>query len=124
MSNVNFTSGAIRVTDSAAVFGSVTYQISSIGSVSIKQDPGGFGTALMFADIVFSIYIWITISFLFGIVIFFGLGFAIAMIPSKSTLVFRTSSGDVHVFSSYDKALIAQIKGAIEQAFANRGSLQ
>ncbi|WP_352902632.1 DUF6232 family protein [Mesorhizobium sp. M1340] len=63
---------------------------------------------------------WIKAGFLFGIVVLFGLRFAIAMLPSKSTLVFRTSSGDVHVLSSYDKVLVSQVKGAIEEAFKNR----
>ncbi|RUX78266.1 hypothetical protein EN925_03790 [Mesorhizobium sp. M7A.F.Ca.US.006.04.2.1] len=122
MEKVNFTSGGIHVTDATAIFGNVTYQISSIGSVSIKQEAGGFGAVLILVAIIFSIYVWMKAGLLWGVLIFFGLGFATTMLPSKSTLVLRTSSGDVHVLSSHDKALVSQVKGAIEQAFKNRES--
>ena len=123
MSGYFFQQGNISVDATMAKFGMTSYPIANIGSVSVegvermaKQIALG---ALMLLIGIFTIF---TITIGVGIfLVFLGVIIIVAGVLSPAKLILRTSSGDQQAFASRNKALVWEIKSAIEAAIASRG---
>lgn len=115
-----FQQGDISVDRSLARFGSTSYPIANIGSVSTQRVGNGLLLLVGCALLLGGIFFLINSGFGPGIVLLV-MGFLIAYgARAQTALVLRTASGDVHAIKSPDHELVATIKAAIEQAITQR----
>jgi Family of unknown function (DUF6232) len=135
-----FESGDIRITSTVAQFGGTSYQIATIGGVSISQHrtrrPVTVAIFILGAFIVagslLSQHFEMTATgtaarsgqlILSGGVIMFGAVLLQLVWPGRRYLViFKTARGDIEALRSRKKDLVVRVKQAIEQAFIARGA--
>ncbi|HZV19704.1 MAG: hypothetical protein BGP16_11015 [Sphingobium sp. 66-54] len=118
MDDVLFQSGNILITRSVAKFGGATYPIANIGSVSVSEE---FPFALLgiFGGLATGLGVGAAIGVFAGLVAFAAVLYSAFKFPKKKqTLTLKTSSGDITAFSSKDQVLVANVRQAIETAFA------
>ncbi|MER9628934.1 DUF6232 family protein [Mesorhizobium sp. M0296] len=112
--------GNVIIGPSMAHFGSTSYPIANIGSVSIKDIGRGPAGPLGVIMAIVGLILLLQSNVFVGLVLL-ALG-AILFIRAKpkAALVLKTSSGDVQAMESTEKQIIADTKTAIERAFMNR----
>jgi uncharacterized protein DUF6232 len=119
-----YASKNVNITSTAAHFGNTTYQIANIGSVTIVDKRRLRGIAIALFLIGLALATQMNANQNMGAV---GIGGLILSIivqmvwpVRESTLVLKTSSGDIQAITSRDREYVDELKGAIEQAFAMR----
>lgn len=116
--SVIFKQGNVVIEKNLAKFGSTSYPIANIGSVSLVKigtglwKPSGVVLALMGA------YLAVTSNREVGALLFLVGAAMFFLTKAKSALVLKTSSGDAQAISSSDHDLVMKIKSAIEQAIS------
>lgn len=114
-----FNARGVRVTHAVARFGSTSYPIANIGSVSTSVGTTPSVTAGLF--VVGAILSFFVIG-AGGFVLLVGaLVLAPFLATKEMTLVLKTSSGDIQALKSQDLRFVASVKKAIEIAFVERG---
>jgi Family of unknown function (DUF6232) len=124
-------SPGVEITTKIAKFGSISYQVANIGSVSVytarKINPiaavlvivgiaaGFYANNLKGQGQDASLLFWIAAALVFG-------GILLQMFwPKKEfTFVLKTSSNDVHKIVSENGGYLESLQGAIETAFVER----
>ncbi|CDX59996.1 hypothetical protein MPL1032_30002 [Mesorhizobium plurifarium] len=117
---VYFRHGDVTIGPTMAHFGSTSYPIANIGSVSIKDIGRGGGAGFGVIMAIIGLVVLIESKPLVGLVLLtLGVVLFLGAKP-KAALVLKTSSGDVQAMESTEKQVIADTKAAIERAFMNR----
>ena len=116
----------VNITGTRAIFGSTTYSMANISSVSTREEPAKRALGIWIAIIGLLLLIigvsasltWLIIG---GIVIL-GIGALIAW-AAKGTYYVKISSasGEVDALSSSDKEYIAKVVQALNEAIISRG---
>ena len=128
MSNIILKGENYEITQTLAQFGSTSYPIANIGSISIKEIPEVGSAGCAWITIVFGALILISstsrsesaVPIVVAFIFLIG-GIAMFQIPPKPAsyiLMLKTSSGDQKALTSNDASQVKQIKQAIESAIA------
>lgn len=117
---VYFRHGDVIIGPTMAHFGSTSYPIANIGSVSVKDIGRGAAAPLGVIVAIVGLILLVQ-SKIFVALILLALGVVLFIrAKPKAALVLKTSSGDVQAMESAEKQIIADTKAAIERAFMNR----
>ena len=123
MDKPQFSKGNIEVTRTVARFGNTTYPIANIGAVSIEKQSHSLIRLAIFCTI--GGLVWMLAKNSVSPGIFAAIGGAVlwvfCAINYGAKLMLRTSSGNEQAFESSDRALVAELKSAIETAIHSRG---
>ena len=125
-------SGSVQITPKMARFGSTSYQIANIGSVTVEsvRKWNVFGVCLLVVSVVLGVWgfgiqgtrpdqatnLWLATA-----VVVIG-----AMVIQKIwpqiiyTVILKTSSGDIQALSSKDRGHVFSVQHALEDAFVRR----
>ena len=123
-----YSDGNTRITNSRAIFGSTTYAMSNITSVSKKQIPPSSGAGIFFMAIgmLLGIIGLSSLPKISGLLVTGGallvLG-AILVQSAKSTYIvmIASSSGESKALESKNKVLVEKIVEALNEAIVDRG---
>ena len=118
----------VEITTKIAKFGSISYQVANIGSVSVytarKINPiaaimvllgiaaGVYGNNLRLQGADASFFFWVTAALVLG-----GLLLQMFWPKKEFTFILKTSSNDVHKIVSENGEHLDALQGAIETAF-------
>ncbi len=116
----------VRITNTRAIFGSTTYAMNNIASVSMGFKPAnrkhGFVTLLLgLLILLIGISANITVGLIFGaVVIILGIIILGSAKPSYSVRI-GSASGEVAAFESKDEKYVQSIVQAMNEAIIKRG---
>ena len=126
-SDALFSAPGIMVTRNVAIFGQHSYQIANIGSIETRQKQFSSWQYTLTWGIGLVVSLGaLAISFGLALMLFFLTIIVAAMVrsqwpgPVETTLVFKTSSGDIQAFKSMKGAEVDAVKDAMHKAFALR----
>jgi hypothetical protein len=128
-----FEDGEVKITNLRAVFGSKTYTISNISSVSLSQkDPSGcLPLIVLFIGVCSGIGSIIEIYYkdIVDAIVFFIIGVILIILSIRSMrslkstyfIQINSASGEMNALGSPNEAYIRKIIDAMNQAFIKKG---
>ncbi|MBB6262664.1 hypothetical protein FHS77_003246 [Paenochrobactrum gallinarii] len=116
---IHFQSGNIIIGSKVARFGSTSYPIANIGSVSTQDLGRGAGASWGVFFILVGI-IFLAFQPMLGLGIITAGTYLFYNSKHSTALLLRTSSGDVQAFRSHDPKLVNDMKEALEAAFMSK----
>ncbi|WP_276120362.1 DUF6232 family protein [Pararhizobium qamdonense] len=117
-----FNQNDVKIDKNLARFGTTSYPIANIGSVSVKKLGAGGQAPIGGLIALFGIYLALLQHktalgvgmIVVGVVMYY-------LAKPKYAILLRTSSGDQQAFESKNESLVSEIKNALETAIVTRG---